>query len=112
MARSWSSCVAFIVAPLFGSQTHVTGIVPQLNHRLRPSVLVAERAQALRPEIEIAAGSGLEAKPARAHHAQNVSAREDQHIALDGPRRAHHPVGPRPHLLRRLPAGTAVAEQD
>src|SRR5262245_37589508 len=109
--RSCSICVAFIASPLLGLRTHVAGIVPQLDHRPRSVVLVAERAQARRLEIEIARGVGLQPEPARPEHAQNVAAREDQHVSVDGAHLLYHPVGPGPDLRGRLAVGAAVAEE-
>src|SRR5215470_9002897 len=111
--RSCSICVAFMASPLLGlgSRTHVAGIVPQLNHRPRSVVLVAERAQARGLEIEIAGGAGLQPEPARTEHAQDVAAREDQHVSVDGAHLRHYSVGPRPDLRGRLAVGAPVAEE-
>src|SRR5215813_3298774 len=111
--RSCSICVAFMASPLWGlgSRTHVAGIVPQLDHRPRSVVLVAERAQARRLEIEIAGGAGLQPEPARPEHAEDVAAREDQHVSIDGTHLRHHSVGAGPDLRGGLAAGAAVAEE-
>src|SRR5215467_3079624 len=111
--RSCSICVAFMGSPLLGlgSRTHVARIVPQLNDRPRSVVLVAERAQARRLEIEIAGGAGLQPEPARAEHAEDVAAREDQHVSVDGAHLCHHSVSAGPDLRGGLAAGAAVAEE-
>src|SRR5215470_5018403 len=86
--RSYSICVAFMASPLLGlgSRTHVAGIVPELDHRPRSVVLVAERAQ-------------------------DVAAREDQDVSVDGAHLRHHPVGAGPDLRGELAARAAVAEE-
>src|SRR5215510_14555729 len=111
--RSCSSCVAFMASPLWGlgSRTHVAGIVPKLDHGPGSVVLVAEGAQARRLEIEIARGAGLQPEPARPEHAQDVAAREDQDVSVDGAHLRHHPVGAGPDLRGRLAVGAAVAEE-
>src|SRR5215470_12612911 len=111
--RSCSICVAFMASPLLGlgSRTHVAGIVPQLNHRPRSVVLVAERAQARGLEIEIAGGAGLQPEPARTEHAQDVAAREDQHVSVDGAHLRHYSVGAGPDLRGGLAARATVAEE-
>src|SRR5262245_65896992 len=82
--RSCSICVAFMASPLWGlgSRTHVAGIVPQLDHRPRSVVLVAERAQARRLEIEIAGGAGLQTETARPEHAAEEGARRASYGAV------------------------------
>src|SRR5215471_9708571 len=102
-----------MASPLLGlgSRTHVAGIVPQLNHRPRSVVLVAERAQARGLEIEIAGGAGLQPEPARTEHAQDVAAREDQHVSVDGAHLRHYSVGAGPDLRGGLAARATVAEE-
>src|SRR5215467_3475246 len=111
--RSCSICVAFMGSPLLGlgSRTHVARIVPELDHGPRSVVLVAEGAQARCLEIEIARAAGLQPEPARPEHAEDVAAREDQHVAVDGAHLRHHAVGPGPDLRGRLAVGAAVAEE-
>src|SRR5262245_21254560 len=64
-----------------GSGPRVTDIVPQSDDRFRHRVLVAEDAQARGSEEEEAPGRRLEPEPARGEHAQEVAAREEQHVA-------------------------------
>src|SRR5262249_20087684 len=80
-------------------------------HRSGSVVLVAEGAQTRRLEIEIARAAGLQPEPARPEHAQDVAAREDQHVAIDGADLRHHPVGPGPDLRGGLAVGAAVSEE-
>src|SRR5262245_44184822 len=94
-----------------GSRPHVARVVPEADRGLRRAVVVAERREARRPEQEARAGRGLEPEPAGGERAQEVPAREEQHVA---PCRAHPPddaVGARPDLRRRLAARAAVAEE-
>ena len=39
-----------------------------------------------------------------------MTAREEQHVALDRAHAAHHVIGAGAHLIRRFPTGAAVAE--
>src|SRR3984893_2112037 len=89
----------------------MVGVVPQSNCRLAEVVLVAEHAQARGSEKKIAPASGFEAEPARGEHAQNMRAGEHQDVTLDRAYPVDDAVGPRAHLVRRLPSGAAVPEQ-
>src|SRR6266571_2188565 len=114
-----TSTVAFIVlgrlmAPPLSraSGAHVPGVVPEADHRLGAIVvLVAEHAQARGAEHEQGALRRVEPEPAGDEHAEDVSAREEQHVSLDRARTADDPVGSRAHLGGRFPAGAAVAEE-
>src|SRR5262245_10484281 len=93
------------------SRLHVTSVVPQSNHRLGTVVLIAEGTQARRAQQEESARSRLETEPAGGEHAQEVAARKEQHVSLDGADTAHHALRPDADLVRRFPTGTAVAEE-
>src|SRR5207247_5824850 len=61
---------------------HVTGLVPQANHRARRVVLIAERAQARRTQQEESAvGTRLDPEPSTRQHADEMTAREQQHVS-------------------------------
>src|SRR5262245_46820216 len=85
-----------------GSAADMTRIVPQTNHGLGQVVLVSERAQACRAQEKETSGSRLEAEPAGGEHPEKMSARKQQHVARSPAHPAHHLVGPRAHLRRRL----------
>ena len=93
------------------SAGQVTRVVPELVHRFGHVVLVAERAQARGAEQEVASAGRGQPQPARAEHAQDVTAREQEHVTA---RRAHardHPVGARAGVRRRLAVRAAVAKE-
>ena len=74
-------------------------------------MFVPHRAETGSAEQEVSARPRVEPKPARGEHSEKVPARKKQHVPLDSPHPAYHPVGPRSDLVRRLPVGTAVTEQ-
>src|SRR5262245_15803426 len=74
------------------SRSHVTGIVPQPDHRLREVVLVTEGTQARGAQQEESAGSWVQTEPAGGEHSQEVPARKEQHVSLDGAHSLHHAV--------------------
>src|SRR5438067_341282 len=74
-------------------------------------VLVSERAEARRAEEEVPACAGLEPEPPARKHAQKVSTREQQRVAVDGAHAADHAVGPGSDLIGRLSVRGAIAEQ-
>src|SRR2546428_3684793 len=86
-------------------------LVPEADHRLRAVMFVPNRTEAGCSEHEVPARPRLEPEPTRGEHSEKVAARKEQHVPLDGSHPAYHPVGPRSHLVRRLPARAAVAEQ-
>src|SRR5262249_9172191 len=85
--------------------------VPEVDHRIGVMVLVPERADAGRAEKEILAGPGLPPEPPRREHSQEVSAREQQRVALDAAYPPDDTVGPGADLIGRLPSRNAIAEQ-
>src|SRR6185503_5450100 len=93
------------------SGARVRGVVPLANHRPGPVMLVAEDAQPGRAEHEVPARARRQVEPASGEHAQDMSAREEQRVALDRPHPADHTIRARAHLLRRLSARAAVAEE-
>src|SRR5262249_33114123 len=86
-------------------------LVPETDHRVEMVMLVPHRTEAGRAQEEIPARRRLEPEPARGEHSEEVSAREEKHVALDGPHPPDHAVGSRPDLIRRLASRAAVAEQ-
>src|SRR5262245_43827915 len=86
-------------------------VVPQSNHGTGARVLVGELAQARRPQEEASSGPGREAEPARRQDPQEMPAREEQDVAVDGTHPVDHAVGPHGDLVRRFTVGTAVAKQ-
>src|SRR4051794_28926410 len=100
--RSWH-CLALII--------HVTGVVPETKHWLLEAVLVAESAQACGSQHEIAAVAGRESEPARAEHAQQMPAREDEHVAGRTADAVDDAIGARTHVGRRLATRASVTEQ-
>src|SRR5262245_39797424 len=117
--RSWSRRVAFVCGLAIPNLLGGSGrsplarrhFVPQPDRRLRAIVLVAEHREARRPEHEQAGAGGLEPEPARGERAQEVSAREEQHVAVDRAKPRDHAVGARADLGRGFAAGAAVAEE-
>jgi hypothetical protein len=89
----------------------VRNLVPEVDRRLGPVVLVPHRAEAGRAQQKVPARPRFEAEPARGKHSEKVPARKEQHVAVHCPHPASHPVGPRPDLVRQLPSRAAVAEQ-
>src|ERR1700730_13757279 len=89
----------------------VMRIVPQSDDRLGEVVLVAKHAEGCGAEHEITPARRFEAEPARGEHPQNMGARKHQDVALNGAYTMDYTVGPRAHLVRRLPSGAAVPEQ-
>src|SRR5262249_55169695 len=89
----------------------VTGLVPQSNHRVRRVVLVAERAQARGAQHEESAvNARLDAEPPGRQYADEMTAREQQHVSPNGAYALHHPVRPRADLPGRLASAAAAAE--
>src|SRR5262249_32460132 len=86
-------------------------LVPEADHRVGAVMFVPRRTEAGRAEEEVPARPRLEPEPARSEYAEEVPAREQQHVAIDGADSAYHTVGPRSDLVRRLPSRAAVAEQ-
>src|SRR5262249_25994320 len=86
-------------------------LVPEADDRLGQGVLIAHRAEGGRVEHKETARPRLYPEPARGEHAEEVAAREDQHVPLRGTDAAYHAVGPGPDVFWRLPAGTAVAKE-
>src|SRR5262249_56822450 len=80
------------------------------NHRLGTLVLISERTQARRAQQEESGGSRLETEPAGGEHAQEVAARKEHHVTLDGADTAHHAIRSDADMVGRFPTGTAVAE--
>src|SRR5215471_16622511 len=86
-------------------------VVPQSNHGTGACVLVAELAQARCPQEEASSRPGREAEPARRQDPEEMSAREEQDVAVDGTHSVYHAVGPHCYRVRRLTVGTAVAKK-
>ena len=61
---------------LTNSTIHVTGIIPQSDHRVGKIMFVAQYTQARRAQEKISTGRRLETKPARGQHAQEMRTRE------------------------------------
>src|SRR5262249_27608345 len=59
---------------------------------------------------KISAARRFEPQPASAEHTQKMTAGKKQNLPVNGAQAAHHPVGPRAYLIRRLSAGTTVAK--
>src|SRR5205823_3286490 len=93
------------------SVVHMSGIVPQLDHRLGQAVFVSEHTQACCVQHENSPGGGFEPKPAGREHAQKMSARKNQNIAFDPSHTAHNVIGPGANLVRRFAPGASVAEE-
>ena len=75
-------------------------VVPQLNYRLGQVVFVAKRAQARRAQQEVLAGGRFQPQPTRGEYSQYVSARENQHVAMNLADSLHHSVSACSDLLR------------
>src|SRR5262245_54179411 len=86
-------------------------LVPQSDRGPRQIVLVADSASAGRAEQAITSRGGLEPQPARREHAQEVSAREEQHVLPHTTHPADGAVGARGDLVGRLPSRATVAEE-
>ena len=56
------------------------GIVPQVDNRLVQIVVIAQHAQGRRRQVEIAAFSGGQAKPAGREDAKDVAVRVQEHV--------------------------------
>jgi len=80
----------------------MVNVIPQLNHRLRTGVLVAQRTKARGAQQEVSAGRGLHPEPAGREHVQEVPARKKQHVSLNGTHSTDHAVRTGGHLVRRL----------
>src|SRR5262245_21164451 len=93
-----------------GSRPHVARGVPEADRGLGRAVVVAELREARRAEQEAGAGGWLEPEPAGRERAQEVPAREEQHVARERADALHDAVGAGPDLRRRLAAGAAVDE--
>src|SRR5205823_9882233 len=91
------------------SETDMTSVVPQPNHRLSAIVFVAQRAEACRAEQEVSAGCRFEPQPAGGQNSQEMPAGKKQHITADLANSIHHGVGPRGNLLGRLSSWAAIA---
>ena len=64
-------------------------VIPKLDDRLGPIVLVAKRAQARSAQQETSAGLGFKPQPSRGQYPQKVPARSNQSVALDRAHEAH-----------------------
>ena len=89
----------------------MTCIVPQADHRLGQLMFITHGADASRAQEEVPAGSRFEAEPSRCKHTQEMPARKEQHVPLDGPHSAHHAVGPYTNLFGGFSSRTTVPEQ-
>src|ERR1700730_9199187 len=98
-------------ADYYSRSVQMMRIVPQSDDRFGEVVLVAENAEGCGAEHEITPARRFEAEPARGEHPQNMGARKHQDVALNGAYTIDNTVGPRAHLVRRLPSGAAVPEQ-
>src|SRR5262245_53486554 len=76
------------------SRTQVFRIVPESNSGLRLVVLVSKRAQARGIEQKEPAAACLEAQPASREHAQKMSARKQENIAMQGLHASNDAIGP------------------
>src|SRR5262245_10681031 len=86
-------------------------VVPQSNHGTGPCVLVAELAQARRPQKEASSSPWREAEPARGQDPQEMSAREEQDVALDGTHPVYHAVGPHGYRVGRFTVGASIPKK-
>src|SRR5205085_9021049 len=96
---------------VFSSRAHVTRAVPQSNNRLQAVMFVAKRRQAGRTEQKKPARRRFEAQPAGGQHAQEMPAREQEHIAVDRTNALDHGIRARTDLSRRFASRAAVAKQ-
>src|SRR5262244_4095655 len=108
----------FIALPFAEQETllrklrlHMPSFVPQANHRLGQAVMfIGQHAQARRAQQQVSAAGGFEPKPASAEHAQKMAAGKNQNVSVHSAQAAHHPVGPRANLIRRLSSRATVAK--
>src|SRR4030095_12534878 len=116
---SCSLAVAFMLKSSMGMSSltllicgsQVMHVVPQAVNGLGHVVLVRKRRKARGAEQEIRAARRRQPQPARADDAQDVTARECEHVAA---RRAHAgdcAVGAQADVRRRFAAGAAVAKE-
>src|SRR5262249_37107965 len=89
----------------------MTSIIPQPDHRMGAVMFIAERTQARRAQQEVSSGPHFEPEPAGGEDAQEVPAREQQHVPPGRAHPLHHPVGTGADLFRRFPPRAAVTEQ-
>src|SRR5262249_34413053 len=90
---------------------HMPSFVPQANHRLgQATMFIGQYPQARRAQQQISAARRFEPEPASAQHAQKMAAGKNQNVPVDGAQAAHHPVGPRAYLIRRLSSRATVAK--
>jgi hypothetical protein len=90
---------------------HVAIVIPEVQRRLVPRMLIAQDAQRRRGQDKMACGPGEQAQPAGGQDAQKMAVAEDQHVTLHRPQARYHPVGTGAHHLDRLATRTAVAEE-
>src|SRR5262245_43128850 len=85
--------------------------VPDANLRLGQTIMfTGQHAQARRAQQQLSAAGGFEPKPASAEHAQKMAAGKNQNVSVHSAQAAHHPVGPRANLIRRLSSRATVAK--
>src|ERR1051326_4468035 len=89
---------------------YVLGIVPKLDRRMRHIVLVAEPAQARCSKHEKFSSKWFQPKPPSSKHSEEVSARENQHIAFDGAHAINDTISAGADLFRRFSIRTTVTE--
>jgi hypothetical protein len=85
-------------------------IVPQVDHRLVQVVVIAQHAHGRRRQVEIAAFSGGQAKPAGREDAKDVAVREQERIACSRADPANHAIRAGAHRVHGFPTRATVLE--
>src|SRR5690242_16104891 len=83
-----------------------------MDRRLAPAVLVAEDADARRPEHEKASLRGRKAEPSRREHPQDMAAGKHDREGFGRAQAGDDPVGARADVGGLLAVRAAVAEQE
>jgi hypothetical protein len=81
-----------------------------VDNRLVQIVVIAQHAQGRRRQVEIAAFSGGEAKPAGSEDAKDITVREQDNIARTRPDPSNYSIRAGAHRVNGFPTWATVLE--